>query len=226
MTLNNNKTTEPTVAISNTISTPTNLKRDRPSTSPEEDDIGFTIKQLRDKCQEDKTAKKLKISNENCDENPDITQKPQKGETIKLIITSHGLTDENTHNAEYFNKNITKKFQIINIKKSFSNSQTLICQTYLKDLATLNEKTNWDLPDKSFTIIIDKKSQHVKSLCINKIFNNDTLIDKQTFKEELKKFPSIILNLRRENNLYIFETTSNSIQHNYTREFQSSDKRI
>lgn len=150
--------------ISDIISTPPNLKSDRPSTSPEEDDINLTIKQLKENCQNDKTVKKLKISNERCDQSVNITQEPLKKETIKAIITSHGLTDENKHNAEYFNKNITKNFKIINIKKSFSNNQTLICQTYLKDLAIINQKCNWNLPDKNFNIMIDRKSQYVKSL--------------------------------------------------------------
>ena len=46
--------------ISDIISTPPNLKRDRPSTSPGEDDINLTIKQLRENCQNDKTVKKTK----------------------------------------------------------------------------------------------------------------------------------------------------------------------
>ena len=95
--LNNTRTVDPNDAtvftISEIINTPQNLKRDRPSTSPEENDINLTIKQLVENCQNDKTVKKLKISNENCDKNVNMTQNSLKKETIIVIITSHGLTE-------------------------------------------------------------------------------------------------------------------------------------
>ena len=63
--LNNTRTVDPNDAtvftISEIINTPQNLKRDRPSTSPEENDINLTIKQIVENCQNDTTVKKQKI---------------------------------------------------------------------------------------------------------------------------------------------------------------------
>ena len=157
------------------------IKRDRPKSSEESIDLVIDkISELRKKsvtkkCRfdEGEMIELILVDDENKQKNLtlDNTSNPvntnDTNKKIKIILNNHGIKKENIK-KEYFNTNIVKNFNILEIKESFRDKKTLIGYIHVKDIEFAIEKKNWTIIEKDFNIIIDKKSSLVKSLCINK----------------------------------------------------------
>ena len=199
-----------------------NRKRDLPLTSPEDSE------ECTWKIQQDKRSNNSKKIKTNEDINKNIedlrnnskthvieptkkTSAPSKS-IIKLIIQKHNFEDEKI-NKNYFNQNITN-FPCISVKKSYKNN-FIICEIPLELLNEPLLDESWKITKPS--LIIDKKSQHLKSLCANRIYDDEgTIIDMYKIKEKLK-VKTKIFNMRKEGNLYVFEVLrENSISLNET----------
>ena len=217
-------------------------KRDRPISSEECDfKVTTKISELR-KQKQQTVSKKVKfdaheemelivINAQETNENQNKDTNEKGGETIKtnsdnkqnsekvikLIVSNHGIETKNL-NKEYINKHVTKTFSIINTKESFKNKNILICTIKTEDIEKAIDRNSWSVPERDIKIVVDRKSNQVKSLCINKIYNEQKdQISMYLAKYELDKL-GLHFNLRKENNLFVFETTND-----HTRLFEEQE---
>ena len=179
--------------------TPTK-KRDHPTSSPE-DNVTTNIAKLREAVDKENATKKFKRN-----ENEIETNKSLKNKTIKIIVSNHNIKPENI-TKNHINENCIKNFSVIDAKQSYVNKELLMCTILTCDINKSINKLNWKVGEQNLKITVDKKSNLLISLCVNKIFDQEGQeLSLSITRIELTEISENIFNLRKQNNLFVFET--------------------
>ena len=145
--------------------TPTK-KRDHPTSSPE-DNVTTNIAKLREAVDKENATKKFKRN-----ENEIETNKSLKNKTIKIIVSNHNIKPENI-TKNHINEYCIKNFSVIDAKQSYVNKELLMCTILTCDINKSINKLNWKVGEQNLKITVDKKSNLLISLCVNKIFDQE-----------------------------------------------------
>ena len=178
----------------------TRAKRDLPSPT---DRVSVDITSLRTESLQEQLSQ---LSNKKSKANPSGSSESKH--KIKIIISEHSFTKP--YKLETINSSISN-FEFLSIKSAYKNDKTIICEVYLEDLDKVNKRENWNGHIQK--LIIDKKSAHLDSICVNKIKRDkDTPpIPLNEVRNTLSKSIFSFFNLRYENNLIVFETLKDSL---------------